>query len=157
MNQTSSPIFNVVLDFFARENWPTHQLNGEPVLQVNFKGNNGRWGCLAQAREAEYQFVFYSVCPANTPPEKRAAMAEFITRANYGLSLGNFEMDFNDGEVRFKTAIDTEYVPLNLAIVKQLVYTNLLIMDRYWPGIMAVMYGNALPAEAIAQVEEEAT
>ena len=26
--------------------------------------------------------------------------AEFLTRANYGLVFGNFEMDMHDGEIR---------------------------------------------------------
>ena len=33
-------------------------------------------------------------------------MAEFLTRANYGIMIGNFEMDFNDGEVRYKGALE---------------------------------------------------
>jgi len=41
---------------------------------------------------------------------------EFLTRANYGLNIGNFEMDFQDGEIRFKTAIDVEEVILRLSI-----------------------------------------
>jgi hypothetical protein len=31
---------------------------------------------------------------------ERAPPAEFITRANYGLIIGNFELDFEDGEIR---------------------------------------------------------
>ena len=41
-----------------------------------------------------------------------------------------------------------------MALVQQLVYANFLMMDRYLPGIMRVIYGGASPAEAIAEVEE---
>lgn len=34
--------------------------------------------------------------------EMMARMAEFICRANYNLKNGNFEMDYRDGEIRFK-------------------------------------------------------
>ncbi len=40
-----------------------------------------------------------------------------------------------------------------LALVRQLVYANVMIMDQYLPGIMAVIYGNVSPIEAVAQVE----
>jgi hypothetical protein len=40
------------------------------------------------------------------PEAKRQAMAEFLTRAKYGLCMGNFEMDFGDGEVRYKASLD---------------------------------------------------
>ncbi len=32
-------------------------------------------------------------------------MNEFITRANYGLPSGNFEMNYDTGEVRFRTSV----------------------------------------------------
>jgi hypothetical protein len=148
-------IFEAVLDFLRQEAWPFHQLEGQPVVQVNFQGDNGRWGCIAQVVEPEKLFVFYSICPANTPPEKRPAMAEFICRANYGLLLGNFELDFEDGEVRFRTSLDLGVDRLSLALLKQAIYTNLIIMDRYLPGIMVINFGSLSPAEAITQVEQK--
>ncbi len=69
------------------------------------------------------------------------AIAEFITRANYGLVIGNFELDFSDGELRYKTAIDVEDDNLSFALIKQMVYANVIIMDKYLPGIMAVIEG----------------
>ncbi len=35
----------------------------------------------------------------------RLAVADAITHANYGLDRSNFEMDFNDGVVRFKLQV----------------------------------------------------
>ncbi|MDJ1171766.1 hypothetical protein PMG71_20260 [Roseofilum sp. BLCC_M154] len=32
-------------------------------------------------------------------------MAEFLTKANYGMILGDFELDLTDGELRDKTSI----------------------------------------------------
>jgi hypothetical protein len=87
------------------------------------------------------------------PADKRSAMAEFLPRANYGLTIGNFEMDFDSGEIHYKTGIDVEGDRLSTALVRQLVYANVAIVDRYLPGIMAVIYGNVSPMEAIAQIE----
>ena len=75
----------------------------------------------------------------NAPGERMAAVAEFITRANYGLIIGNFELDFSDGEIRYKTSLDVEGDRLSQALIKQLVYTNVLTMDQYLPGILAVL------------------
>ena len=80
-------------------------------------------------------------------------MAEFITRANYGMIVGSFEMDYGDGEVRYKTSIDVEGDRLSLGLVRQLVYINVLMMDRYLPGIMKVAYGDVDPAAAIDSIE----
>ena len=62
-------------------------------------------------------------------------------------------MDFSDGEVRYKTSIDVEGGELTFKMWKSLVYANVLTMDRYFPGIMSVVYGGTSPEEAITEIE----
>ena len=147
-------ILDTATAFFKDDGWPFQQLEGQPILQVGFQGDNGQWTCFAQAREEQAQLVFYSVCAAKAPEAKRPALAEFLTRANYGLIMGNFELDWRDGEVRYKTSIDVEGDRLTPALVKQMAYANVVMMDRYLPGIMRVIYGDVSPAEAIAEIDE---
>src|SRR5262249_17088927 len=92
--------------------------------------------------------------PSNVPEEKRVEVAEFITRANYGLVIGNFEMDYADGEVRYKTSVDVEGGELTAKMVENVIRANVMTMDRYFPGLMGVLYGDRDPAEAIAETEE---
>ncbi len=146
-------IFDAMVRFFQADDWFFEELPGKPVLRLRVRGNNGAWTCYAQAREKEQQFVFYSVLDFNVPLNRRQAMAEFLTRANYGLVIGNFEMDFDDGEIRYKTSIDVSGDRLTPELIKPLVYTNLLVMDRYLPGIVKVAFANADPASAIAEIE----
>jgi hypothetical protein len=85
--------------------------------------------------------------------QERSPLAEFLTRANYGMILGNFELDFNDGEIRYKTLLDaTDHLPSHAAI-QHLIYTNLMIMDEYLPGIQAVLTDEVSPVEAIRAIE----
>jgi hypothetical protein len=81
-------------------------------------------------------------------------LAEFITRTNYGLIVGNFEMDFADGEIRYKTSIDIDGDELTSEIIKHLVYANVTMMDEYLPGIIAVIEKDVSPVDAIAQIEK---
>jgi hypothetical protein len=69
--------------------------------------------------------------------------------------IGNFELDLVDGEIRFKTSNDVKNDRLSSALFQPLVYTNVVMMDRYLPGIMAVIYGGVSPENAIAQIENE--
>ena len=147
-------MLDTAISFFQEDGWPFQQLEGQPILQIGFHGDNGQWSCFAMAREEQAQFVFYSVCAARAPEAKRLALAEFLTRANYGLIIGNFELDWRDGEVRYKTSLDVEGDRLTPALVKQMAYANVVMMDRYLPGIMRVIYGDVAPAEAIAGIDE---
>ena len=151
---TSMTIFEAMTQFFTKDGWPFTQLEERPILLMNFKGENGQWRCAAQAREEQEQFVFYSVCPVNVPEDKRLVVAEFIMRVNFGLIIGNFEMDLADGEIRYKTGIDVEDDRLSFALIKQMVYANVMMMDRYLPGIMQVIYSNVSPLDAVMQIEK---
>jgi hypothetical protein len=147
-------IFEEMLNFFVEEGWRYTKIKGEPVLRLSFEGKNSKWTCYAKARVQEQQMVFYSICPINASESKLLAMAEFIARANYGIIVGNFELDFTDGEIRYKTGIDVEGASLSFPLIKQLVYTNVTVMDEYLPGIISVINDGVSPVDAIAKIEQ---
>lgn len=146
---TSESIFEVMSDFFKAHDWQFEQIENEPTLRLIFQGDNGRWDCYARAKETEQQFLFYSICPVTVPESQRLAIAELIARVNYGMIIGNFELDFIEGEIRYKTSIDVEDDQLSFALIKSLVYTNVIMMDRYLPAIISVISDNLLPEAAI--------
>ncbi|MBD1808384.1 YbjN domain-containing protein [Microcoleus sp. FACHB-SPT15] len=152
---TSGQIFEEMVNFFKEDEWPFYEVEGKSILQMAFQGENGKWTCYAKARVEQEQFVFYSICPVNAPENKRLAVAEFLTRANSGMIIGNFELDFADGEVRYKTSIDVDGDTLSSALIKRLVYANVTMMDEYLPGIMSVIYGDVEPKDAITQIESQ--
>ncbi|MAU13272.1 MAG: hypothetical protein CL607_25870 [Anaerolineaceae bacterium] len=155
MRMGEQQIFNLMIEFFEEDDWDFQWLDGMSVLSMGFSGNNGNWTCYAQARESQHQFVFYSVLPVNVPDEKRQAISEFIARANYGMIIGNFELDYDDGEVRYKTSIDVEGASLSHPLLRQVVYTNVLVMDRYMPGLMKVIFSDQPPANVIDEIEAQ--
>lgn len=123
-------LFDIAYKYFTDDEWYFVQLDSRPVLQMSYQGSNGKWTCYADANDEKHTFCFYSVCPINIPEEFRQSAAEYIARANYGLRIGNFELDFNDGEVRFKTSIDVENDRLVAPLIGNLVAANLWTMDR---------------------------
>jgi len=150
----SRSILDRTTEFFTQEGWRFEPIEGKPIIRMGFKGDNGSWMCFAQAKEDSHQLLFYSIMESNVAEKKRHEIAEFITRANYGLQIGNFEMDFSDGEIRYKTSIDVEGGELTLKMIRTMVYVNILMMDRYLPGIMSVLHAGTSPAAAIEQVEK---
>ena len=102
-------ILDAVSGFFEADEWRTSELQGPTEgLVTGFRGDNGNWTCMAVAIEEHDQMLFYSVCPVTAPEENRSTIGEFLHRANKGLHVGNFELDYNDGEIRFKTSVDVE-------------------------------------------------
>ncbi len=148
-------ILDAVTAYLDSDNWPYEKMEDEFVVRVLFRGDNAQFACFAQAREEQQQFVFYSICPVAVPEHKRPEIAEFITRANFDMVIGNFELDYEDGEVRFKTSIDVEGAELLSTLIKPILYANVLMMDQYLPGMMGVIYADKTPADAVAQVEDD--
>lgn len=146
-------LLQAVINFFTADDWSFVRIEGESVLHVAFQGRSGIWNCYAMVREIPRQVAFYSICPADASENKRQLIAEFLTRANHNMILGNFELDFNNGEIRYKTSIDVTDDRLSFALIQQLVHTNVTVMDKYLPGIQAVLSGEALAVEAIQAIE----
>ncbi|NJK79106.1 MAG: YbjN domain-containing protein [Chloroflexaceae bacterium] len=155
--QIEARFLAMVEQFLDLEGWIYTRDQEEPVIRFPYNGTNGRWNCYVRARGVAAQLSFYSLCPVYTPEERRPAMAEFLSRANFGLIIGNFELDFRDGEIRYKTSIDLEGVPTDQAwaplFMRNFIYPNVRMMDRYLPGIMRIIASDAAPKDIIDDIE----
>ena len=147
-------LFEAVVDYLTEDDWKFNVVKDDTALMLSFRGEAGSWQCFATVDEEKQWFTFYSILPSNVPEDKRVEIAEFITRANYGLVIGNFEMDYADGEVRYKTSVDVEGGELTAKMIENVIRANVMTMDRYFPGLMGVLYGDRDPAEAIAELED---
>lgn len=123
------------------------------MLATSVSADGYDWSCFAVTFEADDEFAFYSVLPFEIPVEQRVTVAELVTRANSGLRLGNFELDFNDGELRYKTSVDVEGDSLSEAMARSLIYANISVTKTYLPAVTAVVESKVSPADAIAQIE----
>jgi hypothetical protein len=132
---------------FVENGWPFTEVRGAPVLLSELSGDLGRWKFYAQVVEAHGLVLLYSVCPVRVPEERRDEVSRFLTLANYGLAAGNFELDFEDGEIRYKTVLQLQGGELDGMTLRRLVRANGIAMETYLPGIGAVITGTpALPA-----------
>jgi hypothetical protein len=151
--KSSGPIFDDLVEFFTGDDWSPEQIDQQPVLSMNFEGDHGSWTCLAFAYDDHERFVFTSILPVEIPEEKRMEAAEYLTRANFGMEIGNFDMDFSDGAVQFRTSIDIEGGELTPKMIQNLAYLNVTVTDQYLPGLVMVVEGDATPVDAIEKVE----
>lgn len=149
-------IADAVQGFLREMEWQWEQLD-EHRLRVLISGETGRWVWMATWNEDDTLFLSYSICQFNVPKTRRLAVAEFLTLANYGLSLGNFELDFRDGEVRFKNSVAVKKDRLSRSAVRELAFCGFSIMDHYLPTLMAVAFGKLSPRRAIEQADSPAT
>lgn len=103
------------------------------------------WPFVAEVDPGARQVVLYSLLPDEVPEERRTAVAEVLTHATYGLTVGSFEIDLSDGDVRVRTSIDLGEAELDAtqltALLAPLLQHNLDAMDAWIDGIQAVADG----------------
>lgn len=145
----------VVDQFFREAEINATRVDGEPAFRLTLGGKHGLMPAMAGLLLDRHQFITYVAAPSVCPADRRAATAEFVARANWGLPMGNFEIDMDDGSVRFKTSLDYEDVGLTLALVRNSFAPAAFTMDRYLEGLLAVMYGSKDPANIIEQIESD--
>jgi hypothetical protein len=151
-------LLSVVERVLADRGWeyePLAQRAG--VVRFPFQGDEERWMVFVEAQEDDARVLVYSVAPFNVPEERRQAVAEYVTRANYGLEIGNLELDFADGEVRFKTSLDAKGSRLDARLVERAVVMNLHAMNTYVPGVAELVGDDAAsPAGVVERIESGA-
>jgi hypothetical protein len=145
-----SAVREIAHRYFAEREWQVQEGNEGALLAFNYTGESGQWQCYAQIDDEDNFFAFYSEAPFVAPAERRIAVAEYITRANYGLNVGNFELDYDRGVIRYKTGLDTHGISFDRALLAGLVEPNLTLLDYHLPGLQAVIAG----AEPLTTLEK---
>ena len=113
------------------------------------------FSCRVLTRVYDNRFTTYCFFPVRVPEKQRAQAGEYLHRANYGLNIGNFEFDYNDGEVRYKAHMRCgDQVP-DQKVIERLVDVGMDMTIRYGDGLMKVIYGGVEPKKAIHDIEHD--
>ena len=121
---------------------PATRVPNLPVINLPIDSENGKLNMFIHSHEEAHRvFVYTRPQDLLVPIERIAALADFLTRANYGLPLGNFEIDMNDGEINFKNSMDISDGVLTTKMVQTLIVFSLECLNRYVPGIREVVAG----------------
>ena len=143
-------IFAAITELCEQEGWELTELEDGVAALIETGGDEDeQFTCFAYAREKQNQFIFHSVDVEEVEPAMRPAVAEFITRLNYGLSIGNFEMNFDAGDVRFKTSMDFDKRDAGVDDIATLAIANMTIMSKFHDLLNDVMAGKISPVDAM--------
>ena len=111
------------------------------VLGVVIRSDLEKIGMLLEFSEEDY--LVYGVAPVTAAADS-CEMLRYLTMANYGMKDGNFEMDLQNGEIRFKTYVrfGGEEVLSEETILRSLLLPPMMF-ERYGDGIAALAEGRS--------------
>ena len=120
---------------------------------ADFRGMVGTYRIIARVGADDGLFQVFGQSNVRVPEGCRPAIAEAVARANYGLKVGKFELDFDEGDLRFQAVQILPDDSLADDTIQRLMGTTMAMLNMYLSAFLSVIYGNELPRDAIRQVE----
>lgn len=159
MSKYSTKIADAIQEFLHDDDWhyTFREEKGTFHFSLSTRSRLNTVDYFIAVREDHYRVLCVSPLSVNTDDaQELARMAEFITRANYGMTRGCFEMDYRDGEIRFRMTVDCDgdAVPTQ-EIVKNSVYVPASMFNRYGSGMVHTMFSDLNPAAIVRACEAE--
>lgn len=150
-----STLFETVSEYFKNAEWPVEADDDALALGGQVEGDTGTWLVLGDVIEEENTFVFYSLFEEMCPEDRRTAVAELFIRLNPSLLVASYELDYETGEMRLKSAIDVSDSTLPEQLWRNLVEMNTALMSEFFPAVSKVAFEGGSP-EAVMQELAEA-
>ena len=146
-------LFSTVNNFLEEDGWKFESFKNDGVLRAYFSNNKLEWELLTLVREELDQIIFYShVTESTTPKHRRNEMCLLLNNLNNRTVYGAFEMDIDEGEVMFRTALDLVEVSPSYELIRNSFYTNLGTMERYHGALVALMTDDSITADVAAAI-----
>ena len=100
------------------------------------------------------RMVFYVYHPIQILYSARMAVMELVTRLNYGLSWGCFELDMGDGELRFRVGLHMDGCNIERQLVQNAIHHGLSTLIYYHSAVSSLLYDNLSPEQSLALLED---
>ena len=100
----------------------------------------------------EDNFSALALIPLTADENTRLAVAEYLTRVNYNMRNGNFELNMETGEIRFKTYVHVGDGPVDKKAAHLAVMMPFLMLNRFGDGLLEVLFGFRSPREAFEAI-----
>ena len=156
-DHSDTPIVDCLKQYFNNKQWHyTHyrpkakdRNNDRPQshhLSLRMRHKQINCGYLFRVQEQNKLLAIYGILPFLIPESHQSAAMLLITQINYDMLIGNLEMDVNDGEIRYKNAIDVEAVGIDNDIIEHLLQ-SVVSMTTVANELFGNLINNQDPAE----------
>eukprot|EP01116_Phalansterium_solitarium_P009357 TRINITY_DN23474_c0_g1_i1.p1 TRINITY_DN23474_c0_g1~~TRINITY_DN23474_c0_g1_i1.p1 ORF type:complete len:285 (-),score=70.17 TRINITY_DN23474_c0_g1_i1:9-863(-) len=121
----------------------------------HFNTRSGSLFVLAHMNVNENELYVRSSMAAKVPAARRAVIWELLARLNFGMKVGFFVLDQDDGELVYKSNVYLHGLTISTEFIDNLVDWNLIVQGEFHEAFMMLMYGgiSAEAAYAIAMKE----
>lgn len=148
-------LFQVLYDTLQENNWEFDYDDKNEIFRLEIRGVNSDFYCFIIVDEEQESLLCNTHIKKRIPFTKRLEVCSFMNRVNYELANGNFEMDMDDGEIRFRTFLDLANTIPSQEQLMNLIWNGSQSFDTYYPGVEKILLEEYSAEEAIAVCTQE--
>ena len=139
--------------FFNENEWEYSYDEEKNVFVTGVNMNNALGNIHIIIRMRQTSYTVYAILNSNAEETNISLVAEYLHRANYGLLNGNFELDYEDGEVRYKTHVNFEDTTVSEEILNDSILLPIFMFEKYGMNLLKIMLGDNSPQKLIEEIE----
>lgn len=138
----NSKNFDAVRDFLVQR---------ELKFQADEKGKTIRFGMNIPGKvrnvklliDFSYDDCYIVICflPNNAPEQSYPDTLRLINRINYGAKFGNFELDEEDGEIRYRMTVDCEGIAPSCEMIEKSIFIPISMLKNYGEHMIDIIMG----------------
>lgn len=99
-------------------------------------------------------FAFHLEFYARAPKKALAQVQEFVTLCNWGLNMGNLELNLKNGRMRYKTYVDYRSTKLTSVHVRNAILAAMEAVEAFGPLLLQVAKGKLTAKQAMSEIGE---
>ena len=143
------------IDKFLRENdWNFEYDMIHGIFSVEADLESKLTTALVVYQAMEDGFMCYTTIADEARKEVMPLVGEYLHRANYGLPNGNFALDYESGEIHFKTYFDCPDGEPTQKQLEDSIAIGLTVFDHYGDGLYKILHSESLAKQLIEGLDQ---
>jgi hypothetical protein len=143
-----TPLLDTLREMLNTRQYKYQEFDDDSIFMV-VRGPLGAYSLFLTTDEKREVVRVTGSYGAAIPEPRRRAIGEAVSRANMLLGVGNFDLDFDDGELRFRNSVDVEGGLFTARMADNLLGCTLYNLDRYADAFMRIAFGEIEPLDAL--------
>jgi hypothetical protein len=95
--------------------------------------------CYVHVFEEARQVILHTIFPIKIPKNKFATILTIINKVNCETTIGNFELDTENCDLRYKTSVDVENAEFTVHTFENLLSANFNVSVENYPQIISIV------------------
>ena len=128
---TSIQVYEMIKKYLEDHHVSFKTHDEDLVLTMTLQGDDLPQPTFVEVDDKRKIIQIVSPIPSHIPEDKRIDAAVAVSVANYGLANGSFDLDMNDGEIRYRVAQGFMGIEVSEELIGYMIAVIFQTTDKY--------------------------